>query len=224
MSLRRRHDTERSLHLEEPSDMADRSYLARVGDQAVQPVPDKGVGIDARPQRFADRDEFLHPVGALAVVDQFIVAVILIVGAPLGRDDVEGNAPACDVVERVQKTRDIEWVHERRCVGQPEADMARDPRHRCDPRAHIEPRPRHAPTHGCIDAALPGVGNAAAVAEKAMSHADILSDTSLASDPVSVTMPGCGVVELGANFVRRSDAWSSSNYGYSGRVGSTART
>jgi hypothetical protein len=44
--------------------------------------------------------------------------------------------------------------------------MARDPRHRRDPRAHVEPGPRDASAHRRIDAAFPGVGNAAAIAEK----------------------------------------------------------
>jgi hypothetical protein len=38
--------------------MVDRPHFRRVGDDAVQPVSDKGVGIDARPQRLADGDEF----------------------------------------------------------------------------------------------------------------------------------------------------------------------
>ena len=61
--------------LEEPADMVDRPHFGRVGDEAVQPVPDKGIGIDARPQRLADRDEFFHAVVALAMVDQLAKAV-----------------------------------------------------------------------------------------------------------------------------------------------------
>ena len=53
-----------------------------------------------------------------------------------------------------------------RGVGQPEPDMARDPRHRRDPRAHVEPWPRDTPAHRCVDTTLPGVGDAAAIAEK----------------------------------------------------------
>jgi len=166
MPLRRRHDAERSLYLKKPADMVDGSYLRRVRDQAVQPVPDKGIGIDARPQGFANRDEFLHPVVALAVVNQFIVTVVLVVGPPLRRDDIEGNAPVRDVVEGIQQARHIEGMHEGRRVGQPEADMVRDPRHGRDPRAHVEPRPRHAPTHRRIDTALPCIRNAAAIPEK----------------------------------------------------------
>src|ERR1051325_5211751 len=103
MPLRRRHDTQWSPYLEESADMVDRSHLGRVRDQAVEPVPDKGVGIDARPQRLANRDKFLHAVVALAVVDQLVIAVILIVGPPLRGDDEEGDTSVGDVVERVQK-------------------------------------------------------------------------------------------------------------------------
>jgi hypothetical protein len=80
--LGRRHDAERPLDLEEPAEMVDWSHFGRVGDEAVQSVSDESVGNDAGPQRFADRDEFFHAIVALAIVDQLVKPVILVIRAP----------------------------------------------------------------------------------------------------------------------------------------------
>ena len=195
-ALRRRRHAERPLHLEELAHVIDRPHLAGIRHDAAFRVPHEGVRIDAGPQRLADRDELLHPVVAPAMGHQLVETVILGIGPALRRDDVEGDPPVGDVVERVQQTRHEKRVHEGGRVGQPEAQMRGDPRHGRNPRAHIHPRPGDTTAHGGLDRPLVRVRDARAVPEENQVEQAALGDAgSVLEQPnigVVLADPGSG--------------------------------
>ncbi len=175
-ALRRRHGVERPAHLEVLPVVVDAAHLARIADHAALVVPDEGVGRDAVPQRAADIDELLHALVAVAVVHQAVEAVVGRVRQSGRRDDVERNPPAGEDVERVEQACRVVRVHEGRGIGEPEADMLGDARHRRDPWAHVLPRPHDAPAHRLLMRAAPGVRDAGAVAEEDHLDAAALGD------------------------------------------------
>ena len=81
--LGRRNHAERTLDLEELADVVDGADLCRIGNLRGLLVPHKSVRIYAAPQFAADVDELLETIVTAFVIDQFVVAVIGIVGAPL---------------------------------------------------------------------------------------------------------------------------------------------
>lgn len=176
MALRRWNAVERAADLEEPARVIDRPHFARIGHDAELAVPDKSVRLDAVPQRAAYVDELFHPVIARAVLHQLVEAVIGGVGIAARCDDVEGDAAARDVIERVEQARHVERVHERRRIGQAEADMLGDARHAGDHRAHVVARPANSPAHRLVADPGPGVRDAGAVAEEQHVDAAALGD------------------------------------------------
>ncbi len=176
VDLRRRRYAQRALHLEEAPDVIDRAYLGRIGDQAGLAVPFEGIRLHACPERPADIDELVHAVVALTMLHQLVEAVILRVRLALGGDHVERDAPVGEVIERVQEAGDVERVHEGRCIGQAEADMAGHPRHGRDPGAHIQARPGNAEANRVLDRTFPCVRNSGAVAEEDQVEQSALRD------------------------------------------------
>ena len=166
MDLRRRHAIERAAHLEEFSRMIDGVNLGRIGDDAGLTIPTEGVGSRAIPERAADVDELLHALVAQAMFHQLVEAVVRGVGTAAAGNDVEGDAPVGDVVQRIEKPGHIERVHEGRRIGQAEPDMLGYARHRRDHRAHVVTRPADAPAHRLVARSLPGVRDAGAVPEE----------------------------------------------------------
>ena len=148
------------------ADMVDRTDLGGIRDDAGRPVPYERIGVDAGPKRLADIDEFFHALIALPVRHQFVETVIRGIGEARRRHDVERHAAVGDVVERIEKARDVERVHEGRRIGEPEADMLRRASHRGDIRTHVVSRPADAPTAGGFMRTAPGARQTRAVAEK----------------------------------------------------------
>ncbi len=165
-TLRRRHGTERSPHLEELTGVVDRMDFFGVADHPGLAVPDERVRLDAVPQRLADVDELLHPVITRIVLHQFVEAVIGGIGAARRGDDVEGHAPPGHDIERIEQPRHIERMHEGGRISQPEADMFGDARHRGDVGRHILPGPLNAPARAGFLGPPPCRGNPGAVAEE----------------------------------------------------------
>jgi hypothetical protein len=166
-ALWRRHAAQWTFDLKERAGMVDRLYLLRIGNHDPGlAIPDEGVRRDARPKRFADMDEFLHPFVTQIMLHQLVEAVIGGVGAPGGGNDVEGNTSTGEVIERIQQPRDIERMHEGRRIGDAEADMLCQLAQRRDVAAHILSRPADAPANGFFRRAAPGRRNAGTVAEE----------------------------------------------------------
>ncbi len=155
-ALRRGHAGQRAFDFEERTGMVDRSDLARVLDDGSGfAIPDEGVGLDARPQRLADVDEFFHAIVSRIVLHQFVEAVIGRIAAPRRGDDVEGDASIGDVIQRVEQTRHVERMHEGRRIGQPEADMLGVLGQHRDERTHVLARKSDAPMHRLVERAAP---------------------------------------------------------------------
>ena len=117
---------QRPPDLEEGPLMVDAFTFARVLEtRPVSRSHTKASGSTLAPQRLADVDELLHPLIAQSCSMSSSKPKLAASAAPSGRHDVEGDASTGDVVQRVEQSRHVERVHERRRIGQAEADMLR---------------------------------------------------------------------------------------------------
>jgi hypothetical protein len=146
--------------------VVDGAHLRRVGNLSGLPVPHESIRLYAAPQLAAYVDELLETVVAAFMVDQFVVAVIGIVGPPLGGDDVKRNTTVGDMIERVEQPRCVKRMHKRRSVGEAETEVVCHSRHRSDPRAHIQAWPGDAVAHGVVDGRAPSTRDAGGIPEE----------------------------------------------------------
>ncbi|MEI9922448.1 MAG: hypothetical protein WDN50_01695 [Bradyrhizobium sp.] len=141
------------------------------------------------------------------MIRQLVKTVIRKIGHPQRRDDIESHSAVGNVIERVEKPRGVEGMHECRRIGQPKPDMTCDARHQSNPRAHIEPRPADAVTNGFLHAALEVVGNAGAIAEENHVNAARFGQTGkVLENSRSWKMradPGLGISPLRVGFMPR---------------------
>ena len=166
LDLRARNRGQRARDIEEASMMVDRMHLGRIGEPACLPVAEDRVRLDRPPQSLANRDELFHALIAELMLEQLIESVVLRIGQPGGRHDVEGDATGRDVIEAVEQPGHVERMHEGRRVGQAEADPLGHGRHRRDDRAHVVARPLDTPFDGAVAASLPRAGDARSVPEE----------------------------------------------------------
>ena len=177
--------------------MLDVVHLGRVADPAGFVVPQHRVGLDRVPQRPADVDKLFHPVVALVVADEVVIAVIGVVRAAGRGDDVERDPPARHMVERVEQPGQVIRVHEGRRIGDTEAEMLRHPRHRHRERRQILAWPRDAPAHRRVAALLPGARHAGSIAREQHVEKAALGD---AGDLLERPDVGVGVFGPGARY------------------------
>ena len=157
---------QRSAHVVIAAAEVQHVHLLRIGKHAALAIEHDRVGLDAVPQRPHDLEMLLRALIAGIVLDQLVVTPVRRLVLRARGDRIPGNAPAGDVIERVEQARDVEGMMIRGGHGDAETNSLCRPRHARNHRHHVVPWPLHPVAHGGVVIAPVFLGRAGGVAEE----------------------------------------------------------
>ena len=169
-ALGRRQGGQWSAHIIVAAAEIDDMDLVRIAEPAGVAIENYGIALDAVPQRHGDMQVLLRLIVARVVLDHLLVAPVrrFVLGARGHR--VPGNAALGDVVERVERARDVKGMVIGGRHGDAETDPVRHARHARDHRHHVVARPLGSIAHRGAMVAAVVLRGAAGIAEEQQVH------------------------------------------------------